>query len=126
MNRHLVSIGVALVDAGVRPDTIGWLIELLGSVRRTYLPLPGIESDARQTVVHFRVESRELVLVAVRPRLGGWLRIAPDGSQDSGSLGGPASSEVMPWLFAWLLDGPGSGPASVPTGVDADRQRREK
>lgn len=126
MNRHLVSIGVALVDAGVRPETIGWLIELLGSVRRAYLPLPGIETDARQTVVHFRVESRDLVLVVVRPGLGGWLRIAPDGSQESGSLGGPGASELMPRLVEWLLDGPGSGAASAPKGVEAAHERREK
>jgi hypothetical protein len=106
MNRHLISIGVALVDAGARPDVIGWLIDLLGSAHRAYLPLPRVEVDERRkTIIQFRIDSRELILVAVRPGVGGWLRRGPDGCQDRGALGGPASGDIMPRLIEWLLDG---------------------
>jgi hypothetical protein len=105
MNRHLVSIGVALVDAGVRPDVIGWLIDLLGSAHCAYLPMPRIEVDEGQTLMQFRIDSRTLILGAVRPGVGGWLRLPPDHSQDRGALGGPASGDIMRRLIEWLLDG---------------------
>jgi hypothetical protein len=44
----------------------------------------------------------------------GWLRLDPDGCQDRGAFGGPASGDIMPRLIEWLLDGrdPGLDQAS--------------
>jgi hypothetical protein len=111
MNRRLISIGVALVDADARSDVIGWLIDLLDSAHRAYLPSPRVEVDGRRrTAMQFRIDSRELILVAVRPGVGGWLRVHPDGRWDRGALGGPASGDIMARLFEWLLDGHDPGP----------------
>jgi hypothetical protein len=106
MNRHLISIGVALVDAGARPDVIRWIIDLLGSGHRAYLPLPKIALDEpRKTLVQFRVDSRALILIAVRPRVGSWVRLGPHHCVDHGTLGGPGSGDTVVKLIEWLLDG---------------------
>jgi hypothetical protein len=106
MNRHVTSIGVALVDAGARPDVIGWLIDLLGSAHCAYLPVPRVKVDERRnTIIQFQIDSRELILVAVCPGVGDWLRVDPEGRRDRGALGGPASGDIMPRLIEWLLDG---------------------
>jgi hypothetical protein len=51
-----------------------------------------------------------LILVAVRPGVGGWLRLHPDGSRDCGNLGGLASDDIAARLIEWLLDGRDTGP----------------
>jgi hypothetical protein len=103
MSRHLVSIGVALIDAGARPDIARWIVELLGSVPRTYLPQPEVQVERRYTLVRFHVGDKGLILAVVQPGFACWCRLHPDGSQDRGQLG-PVPARRMERLFDWLLE----------------------
>jgi hypothetical protein len=109
LTRSQVNIGVALIDAGARPEMAGWLLGVLGSAHRAYLPTPVVEVDRRRTTVHFGLDGRELAFVAARPGAAKWLRIYADGSHDDGPLGA-ASEPSIQQLFDWLLDDVASGP----------------
>jgi hypothetical protein len=104
MTRCLVSIGVALIDAGTQPEIARWIINLLGSLPRTYLPRPEVEADRRRTIVRFHVADRALLFAFLGPGSGSWCRIHADGSQDGGALGKVPARDVQ-GLFDWLLDG---------------------
>ena len=69
MTRSLVSIGVALIDAGAQPDLARWLLDLLGSSRRVYLPRPKVEAHRRLTILRFDLDDRELMILAAQPGL---------------------------------------------------------
>jgi hypothetical protein len=103
MTRCLIAIGVALVDAGAPPATARWIVELLGSTRRAYLPRPEVAIDRHETVVRFQVGDRALALAVARPGAACWCRTHPDGTQDRAALG-PAASGRVAGLFDWLLD----------------------
>ncbi|MBV8075562.1 MAG: hypothetical protein JO284_04165 [Planctomycetaceae bacterium] len=103
MTRSLVAIGVALIDAGAQPDITRWLIELLGSTQRVYLPRPQVVIDGRQTLVRFELDERRLTVVTDRIGRAWWRRDYPDGTVDEGFIG-PTSPECIPRLFDWLLD----------------------
>jgi hypothetical protein len=103
LTRSQVNIGVALIDAGARPDMAKWLLGLLGAANRAYLPMPVVEVDRRRTAVHFGVDDRELAFVAARPGAAKWLRIYADGSHDDGPVGN-ASEQTIQQLFDWLVD----------------------
>jgi hypothetical protein len=103
LTRSQVNIGVALIDAGARPEMTTWLLSVLGRANRAYLPTPVVEVDRRRTAVHFGVDDRELAIVAARPGAAKWLRIYADGSHDDGPIGtGP--EETIQQLFDWLVD----------------------
>ncbi len=103
MNRCLISIGVALVDAGAPPATARWIVELLGATRRAYLPRPEVAVDRGATVVRFQVAARALALAGARPGAMCWCRTHPDGTRDRAALG-PAAAGGVGGLFDWLLD----------------------
>jgi hypothetical protein len=104
MRRFLVSTGVALIDAGTAPDVARWLVELLGSVPRTYLPRAEVEVESECTIVRFRAGDRGLLLAVVRPGFACWSRLKSDGSRDGGRLSEEPVEEVAR-LFDWLVDG---------------------
>jgi hypothetical protein len=105
MNRHLISIGIALVDAGARPDVIRWVIDLLRSFHRAYLPVPRVAVDQRRKILmQFRVDSKALVLIIVSPGMGCWVKLGPFRCVDQGNLGGPESADTLGQLLEWLLD----------------------
>jgi hypothetical protein len=103
LTRWQVNIGVALIDAGARPEMAEWLLSLLRAANRAYLPTPVVEVDRRRTAVHFGVDDRELALVAARPGAAKWLRIYADGSHDDGPIGS-APEQTIRQLFDWLVD----------------------
>jgi hypothetical protein len=103
MTRSLVSIGVALIDAGARPDMARWLLDLLGSTRRVYLPRPKVEAGRSQTILRFALDDRELMILVARPGIAYWQRILPEGVLDQGPLG-PVASQCVRQLFDWLLN----------------------
>jgi hypothetical protein len=104
MTHSLISIGVALIDAGTEPEIVRWIIALLSSLPRTYLPRPEVEADQRRTIVRFHVADRALLFAFIQPGSGWWCRIRADGSQDRGELG-KAPGRDLQGLFDWLLDG---------------------
>lgn len=103
MTRCLVSIGVALIDAGARPDITAWTLNLLGATQRAYLPRPEVEVNQRHTILRFHMANRELILAVARPGLASWCRTHPDGTQDHAAIS-LAPVPCMQRLFDWLLD----------------------
>ncbi len=103
MTRCLVSIGVALIDAGTPPEIARWIINVLSSLPRTNFPRPEVEADRHRTIVRFHVGDRALLLAVVQPGSGWWCRIHPAGFQDRGELGKVPARDVQA-LFDWLLD----------------------
>ena len=95
MTRSLVAIGVALIDAGAQPDMTRWLIELLGSTQRVYLPRPQVVIDGHQTLVRFALDERRLTVVTDRIGRAWWPAIIPMGPSD-GALSAPPSPECIP------------------------------
>jgi hypothetical protein len=104
MTRCLVSVGVALIDAGTPPEIARWIINMMSALPRAYLPRPEVEADRRRTIVRFQVDDRALLFTLVQPGFGLWCRIRPDGCQDRGDLG-KTSARAVQGLFDWLLDG---------------------
>lgn len=103
MNRYLISVGLSLVDAEVRPDVARWIVNLLGTVPRAYLPHPRVRRIRRATVLHFSVADRDLIFAVVEPGFACWARLHPDGSQDRDHLGANPAERLQP-LFDWLMD----------------------
>lgn len=103
MTRRLVSIGVALIDAGARPAVASWIIGLLEATGRRYVPRPEVEVNARHTILRFEVDGRCLILAVARPGLALWCRKHPDGTQDRAVMS-LAPVPCVQGLFDWLLD----------------------
>jgi hypothetical protein len=103
-SRFLTMTGVGLIDAGTAPDVARWIIELLGSVRRAYLPLPEVARVRGDTILRFRVDAREVLIVASRPGHAIWWRAEKGGAQERSSFG-PEAARLGVLLFDWLLDG---------------------
>lgn len=103
MTRSLVSIGVALIDAGVRPDLAKWLIGLFDSAGRAYLPRPRVIVERRQAVLRFDLDDRELIILAFRPGVACWQRSIGGDVLDQGPFGAKALDRSRE-LFDWLLD----------------------
>jgi hypothetical protein len=103
MTRSLVSAGVALINAGVRPDIARWVVDLLGSIPRAYLPRPEVETARGYTLVRFRAGEKELTLALGQPGFAYWSRLLPDGSRDRGRLDALPAQDLER-LFDWLLD----------------------
>src|SRR4051812_24714675 len=106
MSRSLVAIGVRLIDAGARPEVARWIIDVLRSTGRVYLPLPRLRVSRRATLLHFLAVDRALIVALTRPGFARWCRIHPDGSQDRGNFG-PLPTPLAQELFAWLLEDAG-------------------
>lgn len=104
MSRCLVVIGVRLIDAGARPEVARWIIDLLKSTGRDYLPLPQMRVKRQYTLLRFFAVDRELIVALTKPGFARWCRIHPDGSLDRGSLD-LMPTQLVQELFAWLLEG---------------------
>jgi hypothetical protein len=102
--RFLTMTGVGLIDAGTAPDVARWIVGLLGSVRRAYLPLPEVAMIRGDTILRFRVGAREVLIVASRPGHAIWWRAEKGGAQERSSFG-PEAARPAVLLFDWLLDG---------------------
>jgi hypothetical protein len=103
--RFLTMTGVGLIDAGTAPDVARWIIGLLGSVRRAYLPPPEVAMVRGDTILRFRVDAREVLIVASRPGHAIWWRAEKGGAQERSSFG-PEAARLGAPLFDWLLEGP--------------------
>jgi hypothetical protein len=106
MTRSIVKIGITLIDAGARPEMARWVLDLLKSAHRAYLPTPVVLVDQERAALQFTVDGRALSVLAPRPELACWHRIHPDGSHDQGFLAAPPDQmigDLFDWLFGQAL-----------------------